>query len=67
MQKLQESITTNLTKASEVTVERKEIPNIEKSKAVSGKTKEEGASIMAEELEAKKMKSFGRCGSGEGC
>lgn len=48
-------------------MERKEIPNIEKSKAVSGKTKEEGASIMAEELEAKKMKSFGRCGSGEGC
>ncbi|XP_008792737.2 zinc finger RNA-binding protein-like [Phoenix dactylifera] len=56
LQKLQESITANHSKAPKATVERKEIPDAEKSKTVGEKAKQKGAPASAEELEAKKRR-----------
>ncbi|XP_073103846.1 uncharacterized protein [Elaeis guineensis] len=56
LQKLQESITANPAKAPEATVERKEIPDAEKSKTVGEKAKKKGAPVTAGELEAKKRR-----------
>ncbi|KAG1366796.1 zinc finger RNA-binding protein [Cocos nucifera] len=55
LKKLQDSITAKPAKAPTTTVERKETPDADKSKAGGGKTKK-GAPATAEDLEAKKRR-----------